>query len=212
MKKFVVLILTLLLQINLVFAFPIDTTGWACNPEHINVTASELDLKSDLKSDFRLFQATVKNISTSDVEVVVPSNKDLEDEVQKLLNTGLTVKELVELPRQIAVDCYNEDVGEGKIANAHKGLINVLGTAGAVVAGAGMMGIYPSQKIDEYFSHKKIKKEYKKYSKELVSEFVLSPNASYDLIIFVPINTYSCIIKTKLKDSNNEVYSDYHQL
>ena len=56
------------------------------------------------------------------------------------------------------------------------------------------------------------KKEYKKYIKELVSEFVLSPNASYDLIIFVPMNTYSCIIQTNLKESNNEVYSDYHQL
>lgn len=212
MKKLFALILILSLQVNAVLAFPIDTTGWACNPEHVDVAASELDLKSDLKSDFRLFQVTVKNTTTSDVEVTVPSNKNFDLDVQKLLNSGLTVKDLVELPRQIAVDCYNEDVGEGKIANAHKGLINVLGTAGAVVAGAGMMGIYPSQKIEEYFSHKKIRKEYKKYFKEIVSDFVLAPNASQDLIIFVPINTTSCIIKTNLKETNNEVYSDYHQL
>lgn len=212
MKKFFALILILLLEVNAVLAFPIDTTGWACNPEHVKVSASELDLKSDLKSDFRLFQVNIKNISAFDVEVFIPSNKNLDSDVQKILNSGLTVKELVELPRQIAVDCYNEDVGEGKIANAHKGLINVLGTAGAVAAGAGMMGIYPSQKIDEYFSHKKIRKEYKKYYNDIISELILAPNTSQDLILFMPMNTNSCLIKTKPKENNSEVYSDYHQL
>lgn len=210
MKKF--LIFTIMLFAQAGYAYTVDTTEWACNPKHLGVSATEVDLKSDLKNDFKLYQTTVKNLSNNELVVTLPTNESIEAAVQDILKSGLKVSELLDLPKQIAVDCYNEDVGEGKVATAHKGLINVLGTAGSVVAGAGMLGIYPQQKFEEYVSHKRIKKEFKKYKGDIIGDFVLSPNSSQEFLLFVPLRGDSCVIDTKIKENSSEVYSDFHQL
>ena len=212
MKKFLSIASVLLMTTHSVNAFPADTTTWACKPNHIEITASEIELKSDLKNDFRLYETTIKNISGNELSVVFPNNQNMSESVTTILNSGLTVKELLDLPKQIAIDCYNEDVGEGKVATAHKGLINVLGTAGSVAAGVGMLGIYPQQKYEEYVSHKKIKKEFKKYSKDIIGDLILTPNSIQEVLLFVPIKDAGCVINTSVKENSTEVYSDYHQL
>lgn len=212
MKKFLLSIIISLFFIEAGYAFTVDTSDWACNPEHLDILATEIDLKSDLKNDFRLYQTTIKNISNNELIVTLPTNENIEDSVAYILKSGLKVGELLDLPKQIAVDCYNEDVGEGKIATAHKGLINVLGTAGSIAAGAGMLGIYPQQKFEEYVSNKRIKKEFKKYKGDIIGDFVLSPNSSQEFILFVPLKSDNCLIDTKIKENNSEVYSDFHQL
>lgn len=212
MKKFLSIASVLLMTAHSVNAFPADTTTWACKPNHIEITASEIELKSDLKNDFRLYETTIENISGNELSVVFPNNQNMSESVTTILNSGLTVKELLDLPKQIAIDCYNEDVGEGKVATAHKGLINILGTAGSIAAGAGMLGIYPQQKYEEYVSHKNIKKEFKKYSKNLVGDIILTPNSIQEVLLFVPIKGSDCVINTNVKENSTEVYSDYHQL
>lgn len=212
MKKFLLLFLVFAFNIQIVSAIPADTTGWVCNSSQLEVSATEVDLKSDLKNDYRLYEATIKNKSPYELDVQLPFNQNLYFAVNELLQSGLTIAELIDLPKQIAVDCYNEDVGTGKVATAHKGLINVLGTAGSVVAGVGMLGIYPQQKFEEYVSHKKIKKEYKKYSKQIISDFVLSPSSVQEVLMFVPIKGDACLIQSKVKDQSGEVYSEYHQI
>ena len=208
MKKFLSTILVVLFLSQVVYAFSVDTTDWACIPEHFDIVATEIDLKND----YRLFQTTIKNISSNELSVVLPSNQNVEQVVSDILNSGLKVKELLDLPKQIAVDCYNEDVGVGKVATAHKSLINVLGTAGSVAAGVGMLGIYPQQKYEEYVSHKKIKKEFKKYKGDIIGDFIISPNSSQEILLFVPINGTGCLIDSKVKENSSEVYSDFHQL
>ena len=81
-----------------------------------------------------------------------------------------------------------------------------------VAAGAGLIGVYPQQKIEEYFSHKKIKKEYKKYYGSLISDFTMPPMSQKDLIIFVPIENTNCVINVNNRIDRDDIYSDYHQL
>lgn len=212
MKKFLSTLLALLLSSQLVFAFGVDTSEWCCNPQHLEITATEIDLTSDLRNDYRLFEASIKNISNSELDVIIPSNRNLREDIDKIIHSGLKVSELIDLPKQIAIDCYNEDVGTGKVATAHKGIINVLGTAGSIAAGVGMLGIYPQQKFEEYVSHKRIKKEYKLYVKDIVGDFVLMPNSQQEILLFIPIKSTECIIQTNIKAPSAEVYSDYHQL
>lgn len=212
MRKFLTTIIVSLLFIEAGYAFTADTRDWACNPQHLDILATEIDLKSDLKNDYRLYQTTIKNLSNNELTVTLPTNENLEKSVEDILKSGLKVGELLDLPKQIAVDCYNEDVGNGKVATAHKSLINVLGTAGSIAAGAGMLGIYPQQKFEEYVSHKKIKKEFKKYKNDIIGDFVLSPNSSQEFLLFVPLRGDSCLIDTKIKENSSEIYSDYHQL
>lgn len=212
MRKFLTTIIVSLLFIEAGYAFTADTRDWACNPKHLDILATEIDLKSDLKNDYRLYQTTIKNLSNNELTVTLPTNENLEKSVEDILKSGLKVGELLDLPKQIAVDCYNEDVGNGKVATAHKSLINVLGTAGSIAAGAGMLGIYPQQKFEEYVSHKKIKKEFKKYKNDIIGDFVLSPNSSQEFLLFVPLRGDSCLIDTKIKENSSEIYSDYHQL
>ncbi len=214
MKKFLSTVLVLLTLCEAAFAFPADTTGWACTPEHIDVTASEIDLNSDIKDEYRLYQTTITNITSNSVDIFLPTNQNADEAINKMLNSGVTIKEILSIPKQIAVDCYNEDVGTGSIAKARKGLIYVLATAGATVAGVGMLGVYPQQKFDEYFMHKKIKKEYKKTIGTLTSELTLAPLSQADIVILVPVNNKSCLIRTKIKDLDEDIdiYSDYHQL
>lgn len=212
MNKFLATVLVLIGFVQYATAMEADTRNWASNPNHISVSASELDLKSDLKNDYRIFQTTVTNLTNQTLDVEIPSNANANDAVNKILNNGLSIKELLGLPKQIAVDSYNEDVGEGKIAQAHKGLIYVLASAGAVAAGAGLVGVYPQQKVEEYFSHKKIKKEYKKFGNSLIGDFTLAPLEQKDLLILVPITSTSGIIQTTSRDDQSDVYTDYHQL
>ena len=214
MKKFLSAVLILFMFGEAAMAFPADTTGWACSPEHVGVNASEIDLNSDIKDEYRLYQTTITNITSSSVDVFIPANQNADEEINKMLESGLTFKNLIEIPKQIAIDCYNEDVGTGNIAKARKGLIYVLATAGAAVAGVGMLGVYPQQKFDEYLAHKKIKKEYKKTIGALTSEFTLAPLSQADIVILVPINNNSCLIRTKIRDIDEDIdiYSDYHQL
>ena len=167
MKKFFALLLVLIFANNTVFAFTVDTQGWVDNPENASVIASELNLKSDLKNDYRIYQTTITNISNNTIDVFIPVNKSAPDYINKLLNTGISFKELMTVPKEIAVDSYKEDVGNGNIAKAHKGLICVVATTGAVAAGAGLLGVYPQQKVEEYFSHKKIRKEYNSLKKTI---------------------------------------------
>lgn len=212
MKKFLSTILVLLSFAQTTFAFSADTTGWAENPEHINVSASEIDLKSDLKNDFKVYQTTLTNVTQSTIDVSIPTNKTADNEVDKILKSGLSFKELMVVPKQIAVDSYNEDVGTGKVAKAHKGLIYILATAGTVAAGAGLLGIYPQQKTEEYFANRKIKKEYNKITGELNDEFTLAPLEQKDVLILVPIDNTETVIYTHSRGDVDDVYSDYHQL
>lgn len=212
MKKFLSLMLVFLAMSNTAFAFPVDTTGWVDNPDNVSVSASEIDLKSDLKNDFRIFQTTITNVTNDTIDVSVPTNTKANTNVDELINSGLSFKELMTVPKQIAVDSYNEDVGTGKIAKAHKGLIYIVATAGAVAAGAGLMGIYPQQKTEEYFAHKKIKNEYKKITSQLIDEFTLAPLEQRDFLIFIPIENKNPVINTYSRSDENDIYTDYHQL
>lgn len=212
MKKFFALLLVLIFANNTVFAFTVDTQGWVDNPENASVIASELNLKSDLKNDYRIYQTTITNISNNTIDVFIPVNKSAPDYINKLLNTGISFKELMTVPKEIAVDSYKEDVGNGNIAKAHKGLICVVATAGAVAAGAGLLGVYPQQKVEEYFSHKKIRKEYSKFNNKLLSEFTLSPLEQKDFILFVPIDSKNPVINTNSREDENDIFMDYHQL
>lgn len=213
MKKFLATVLVLFSICYSVSAFSVDTREWVCSePGQLSVIAAEIDLKSDLKNDYRVFQASLENKTNSTLDVSIPSNSNIDENVKKILSSGLSFKELMELPKQIAVESYNEDVGEGKIAKAHKGLIFVTASAGAAVAGAGLLGVYPQQKTEEYFSHRKIKKEYKRFQGNLISDFTMAPLSQKDLLIFVPIDNSACIINVKNRDDETDVYSDYHQL
>lgn len=212
MKKFFALLLVLIFANNTVFAFTVDTQGWVDNPENASVIASELNLKSDLKNDYRIYQTTITNISNNTIDVFIPVNKSAPDYINKLLDTGISFKELMTVPKEIAVDSYKEDVGNGNIAKAHKGLICVVATAGAVAAGAGLLGVYPQQKVEEYFSHKKIRKEYSKFNNKLLSEFTLSPLEQKDFILFVPIDSKNPVINTNSREDENDIFMDYHQL
>lgn len=212
MKKFFAIVLVLLSVCETALALPADTKDWVCNPNHVSVSAGEIDLKSDLKNDFKIYQTTLTNLTNQSLDVSVPTNANADSAINKILTNGLTVKELLALPKEIAVESYKEDVGTGKIAQAHKGLIYVVASAGAVVAGAGMLGIYPQQKFEEYISHKRIKKEYKKFNNGLFDEFTLAPLEQKDLLLIVPVENASCIINTNARDDESEVYSDYHQL
>ena len=212
MKKFLSLVLVLLSVCEAGLAIPIDTTGWACHPEHVSVSASEIDLKSDLKNDYRVFQVTLTNLTNHSLEVIMPMNAIADEAVNKILNNKLSIKDLMDLPKEIAVGSYNEKVADNTFGKAHKGLLYILGSAGAACAGATLIGVYPQQKTEEYFSHKKIKKEYKKISGELVGEVTIEPMGEEEVFLMVPIENEACIIKTKLHDDESDVYTDYHQL
>lgn len=214
MKKILSTVLVLLTLCEAALALPADTSGWVCTPGHVDVTASEIDLHSDIKNDFRVYQTTLTNLTSSPVDVFIPSNQNADEAINKMLESGQTFKNLLSIPKQIAVDCYNEDVGTGNIAKARKGLIYVLATAGATVAGVGLLGVYPQQKVDEYFAHKRIRKEYKKTIGVLTSELTLAPLSQADIVILIPINNTDCVIRTKLRDLDEEIdiYSDYHQI
>lgn len=214
MKKFLATVLVILSMSQGVLAFPVDTSDWVCSeePRQLSVEAAEIDLKSDLKNEYRVYQASLENKTNSTLDISIPSNAVVDSNVNKILNGGITLKELIQIPKQIAVDCYKEDVGDGTVAKAQKGLIYVSATAGAVVAGAGLLGVYPQQKTEEFFAHKKIKREYKKYYGSLISEFTMPPMSQKDLIIFVPIENTNCVINVNNRLDRDDIYSDYHQL
>ncbi len=212
MKKFISTLLVLISLSNYAFAIPVDTTGWACSPEHLTVEASEINLKSDLKNDFKVYQTTVINNTQKVVDVSIPMNKSFKENVDKLLKSGLSFKELMTVPKQIAVDSYNEDVGTGNIAKAHKGLIYILASAGAVIAGASLLGVYPQQKTEEYFSKRKLKKEYSKMNKSIIDSLTLSPLEERSVYIFMPIENESCVINSSIREDEQELHTDYHQL
>ena len=65
MKKFFATIFGLVFLTQSVFAFSEDTEGWVDNTSAVSVNAVEIDLKSDLKSDFRIYQVTAKNKTNS---------------------------------------------------------------------------------------------------------------------------------------------------
>ena len=65
MKKFFATILGLVFIAQSAFAFSADTEGWVDNEKVMSVSAVEIDLKSDLKSDFRIFQVVAKNKTNS---------------------------------------------------------------------------------------------------------------------------------------------------
>ena len=213
MKKFFATILGLVFIAQSAFAFSADTEGWVDNEKVMSVSAVEIDLKSDLKSDFRIFQVVAKNKTNSTLDVLIPSNVTAQNDVEKVISSGLTFKELMALPTQIATESYKEDVGDGAIAKAHKGLIYVVSTAGAVCAGAGFLGFYPQQKTEEYFSHKKIRKEFKPLSSKIVGEFTMAANEEKDFVLFMPIDSDGPYIKTHSRNDEDEnIHSDYHQL
>ncbi len=212
MKKFLSTLLLVLFLTNPVLALDADTSGWIDNPQNATVNATELEMKSDIKNDFRIYQTTITNITNDVLDVYIPSNETAQVEINKILNSGLSFKDLMVVPKQIAVDSYKEDVGTGNIAKAQKGLIYVVATAGAVIAGAGMLGVYPQQKVEEYFSHKRIRKEYKKISPDLVGNFTLSPLEQKDFLMFVPIENKLPLIKTNSRKDENNIYNEYHQL
>lgn len=212
MKKFLSTLLLVLFLSNPVLALDADTSGWVDNPQNATVNATELEMKSDIKNDFRIYQTTITNITNDVIDVYIPSNETAQGEINKILNSGLSFKDLMVVPKQIAVDSYKEDVGTGNIAKARKGLIYVAATAGAVIAGAGMLGVYPQQKVEEYFSHKKIRKEYKKISPDLIGNFTLSPLEQKDFLMFVPIENKLPLIKTNSRKDENNIYNEYHQL
>ena len=212
MKKFFATSLIFLSLSQTCFALTADTTGWACSPEHISVSAAEIELKSDLKNDFKVYQSTITNLTQQTADVTIPVNAVFSKSVANILNSGISFKELMEVPKQIAVDSFNEDVGDGNIAKAHKGLIYVLGSAGAVIAAAGLIGVYPQQKTEEFFSKKKLKKEYAQINKNIIDSLTLSPLEERDVYLFVPIDNKACIINTKLREENLDDGKDYHQL
>ena len=212
MKEFMNILLISLLMSNMVWAFTVETQGWVDNPEVLNVSATEIELKSDLKNDYRVYQATLSNITNDSVDVFIPNNKVAHENVDKILASGMKFSELMQFPKDVAVNSYKEDVGKGTVAVAHKGLIFATATAGATAVGAGLLGFYPQQKAEEYFSHKKIKNEFKKISDKLTSEFTLAPLDEVDVLLFVPLEINSPIINTTSRNNENDVYSEYHQL
>ena len=74
------------------------------------------------------------------------------------------------------------------------------------------MRVSIQQKVEEYFSHKKIRKEYKKISTDLIGNFTLSPLEQKDFLMFVPIENKLPLIKTNSRKDENNIYNEYHQL
>lgn len=212
MKKFFSLLLISLSLCETAFAIPINTSDWICNPEHLSVTAAEINLKSDLKNDYKIYHTTITNITPNTVDVSISVNSSFKDAVNNILNSGFSFKELMTVPKQIAVDSYNEDVGTGAMAAAHKGLIYVLASAGAVIAGAGLIGIYPQQKTEEYFSKRLLKKEFSKLNKKIIDSITLSPFEEKEAYLFLPIGNSACVINSSTRDGDPDATSDYHQL
>ena len=213
MKKFFATVLAILFFAQGAWAFVVDTDRWVDNYKLVDVEAVEIDLKSDLKNDFRVFQVIATNKASSTVDLVIPSNLSAAKDVETVIKSGLTFKQLMELPTQIATESYKEDVGTGVIAGAHKGLIYAVSTAGAICAGAGFLGFYPQQKTEEYFAHKKIRNEFKRLSPKIVGEFTLTANEKKDFLLFVPIVGKTPFIKVLSRNDQDEnIYSDYHQL
>jgi hypothetical protein len=195
-----------------VFAIPLDTTGWIDNSNIIQCEAVELDLKSDLKNDFRVFQLVLTNLTKDSVHLTFKTNQSIPNDISNLLKDGLTFKELMEVPTQLALESYKEDVGTGKIAKAHKGFINVASTAGAIAAGVGFLGMYPQQKAEEYFAHRRIKKEFKQISSSLTKEYSLAPLEQKDFLIITPIEMQKPFVDTLIKKEETEISSEFHQL
>lgn len=212
MRKFLGIIVTSILLAQNAYAAIVNTNDWVNQRDVATVDAVEMDFKSDLKNDFKIYQATLTNKTGKTIDIVIPSNKTAKEEVEAILKAGLTVGNLMTLPKQIAVECYKEDVGTGTIAAAHKGLIYALSTAGATVIGVSMLGIYPQQKTEEFFSHRKIKKEYKKIASNIIGEFSLAPNQQKDLILFVPIEKKAPYVYIQTRQEVEDTHVDYHQL
>lgn len=213
MKKILSTILFFSFIAQITLAFSVDTSNWVDEPNSLNVNAVEIMLDSDLKNDFRVYQVTVKNKNGNTVDAMIPTNATAAGDVESLIKNGVTLKKLMQLPAHIAVESYKEDVGSGAVAKAHKGLIYVVSTAGAACAGAGFLGFYPQQKIEEYFSHKKMKKEFEKYSSKLIDKHSFTANEEKDFVLFVPMDTKGPYIITKSRnDADETIYSEYHQL
>lgn len=213
MKKVLGIIIAYLILSQNVFALSVNTEDWTNKKDILTVDAVEMDLRSDLKNDFKIYQTTLTNKTGNTVDIVIPSNKSAKKDVNLMLKDGLTLSDLMALPKEIAVESYKEDVGSGTVATAHKGLIYAFSTAGAIVTGVSLLGIYPQQKTEEFFSHKKIKKEYKKISTNIVGEFSLAPNQQKDLILFVPIEKETPFINIQTRPEEEEdTHSGYHQL
>lgn len=195
------------------FALSVNTRDWADKDGILSVEAVEMDFRSDLKNDFKIYQTTLTNKTGKTIDIIIPSNKTAKQDVNSILKDGLTLNDLMALPKEIAVESYKEDVGTGTVAAAHKGLIYAFSTAGAVVTGVSLLGIYPQQKTEEFFSHKKIKKEYKKIASDIIGEFSLAPNQQKDLIIFVPIEKKTPFINIlQSRPDVEDTHADYHQL
>jgi hypothetical protein len=195
-----------------VFAIPLDTIGWIDNSNIIQCEAVELDLKSDLKNDFRVFQLVLTNLTKDSVHLTFKTNQSIPNDISNLLKDGLSFKELMEVATQLALESYKEDVGTGKIAKAHKGFINVASTAGAIAAGVGFLGMYPQQKAEEYFAHRRIKKEFKQISSSLTKEYSLAPLEQKDFLIITPIEMQKPFVDTLIKKEETEISSEFHQL
>ena len=212
MKKVFVLFLVFICFVLEASAIPLDTAGWVENPDSINCEAVELNLESDLKNDFRVFQIVLTNLTKEVVDVSFKTNQSIPNDISNLLKEGLSFKELMEVPTRLAVESYKEDVGTGKLAKAHKGFINVASTAGAVAAGVGFLGMYPQQKAEEYFAHRRMKKEFNRISSNLTKEYTLAPLEQKDFLIIVPIEMEKPFVNTLIKKEQSEVYSEFHQL
>lgn len=212
MKRFALSLLIFFTALSSASALEADTSNWLNNTDSAEVSAFELDLKSDLKNDFRLYQVTLTNKTDKTIDADVVSNKRSIVNVKNLIKESLTFKELMYVPKQLATESYKEDVGTGNVAKAHKSLIYVSSTAGAVVTGAGFLGLYPQQKVEEYFSHKKIKKEYKKITSNLIDEFTVAPYEQKDFVMLVPLEEMTPYIKLHPRNEDSGVYNEYHQL
>ncbi len=212
MKKVFGIILASIILSQSVLALSVNTKDWVNKENILDVDAVEMDFKSDLKNDFKIYQTTLTNKTGHTIDIIIPSNKTAKQDINSILKDGLTLSDLMALPKEIAVESYKEDVGTGTVAAAHKGLIYAFSTAGAIATGVSLLGIYPQQKTEEFFSHKKIKKEYKKLSSDIIGEFSLAPNQQKDLVIFVPIEKETPFINIQTRPESEDTHADYHQL
>ena len=71
MKKFLLTMLVIWVISGSAQAFPVDTSDWVCSeePGQLSVVAAEIDLKSDLKQEYRVYQTYLENKTNSTLDI-----------------------------------------------------------------------------------------------------------------------------------------------
>ena len=114
MKKVFGIILAPIILSQSVLALSVNTKDWVNKENILDVDAVEMDFKSDLKNDFKIYQTTLTNKTGHTIDIIIPSNKTAKQDINSILKDGLTLSDLMALPKEIAVErsCVNLITGD----------------------------------------------------------------------------------------------------